>query len=244
MGTLIKYGLEEFNKKYKNIIKNNNINENNNKNNDINNNKINIDKLNNQQILNTNKFDTFGNTPIRNWSVNQKRGGEDYIPPIGWDGYELKVKGKYDNGDDTWLEGRDKKGEYSIAYFGLSNVHVKNKTFEQLLEYDFQKLFKKCSQQTYQNDNDMRNPGNICGSGVYLFQDPTIAENAAEIVDLGGLKYKLLLMCRVNPKKIRQPEGFKKCWILNPSDYEIRPYRILLKYISIINLWHLLTKMK
>ena len=40
-------------------------------------------------------------------------------------------------------------------------------------------------------------------------------------------------MCRVNPKKIRQPEIFKKCWILNSNSEEIRPYRILIKIINI-----------
>ena len=39
-------------------------------------------------------------------------------------------------------------------------------------------------------------------------------------------------MCRVNPKKIRQPEIFRACWILNPNPEEIRPYRILIKIIS------------
>ena len=38
-------------------------------------------------------------------------------------------------------------------------------------------------------------------------------------------------MCRVNPQKIRQPENFKDCWILNPTPDEIRPYRILIKII-------------
>ena len=38
-------------------------------------------------------------------------------------------------------------------------------------------------------------------------------------------------MCRVNPKKIRQPQGFQNCWILNPTPSEIRPYRILIKKI-------------
>ena len=38
-------------------------------------------------------------------------------------------------------------------------------------------------------------------------------------------------MCQVNPKKIRQPEGFKDCWILNPTPSEVRPYRILIKII-------------
>ena len=48
---------------------------------------------------------------------------------------------------------------------------------------------------------------------------------------MGGVRYKVLLMCRVNPKKIRQPEGFKNCWILNSTPLEIRPYRILIKQI-------------
>ena len=38
-------------------------------------------------------------------------------------------------------------------------------------------------------------------------------------------------MCRVNPKKIRQPENYKECWILNPTSDEIRPYRILIKVV-------------
>ena len=38
-------------------------------------------------------------------------------------------------------------------------------------------------------------------------------------------------MCRVNPVKIRQPEGFQDCWILNSTPSEIRPYRILIKKI-------------
>ena len=70
-----------------------------------------------------------------------------------------------------------------------------------------------------------------CGTGVYLYQDPKIAENTAGIIDIGGMRYKVLLMCRVNPKKIRQPQGFKNCWILNPLPSEIRPYRILIKKI-------------
>ena len=40
-------------------------------------------------------------------------------------------------------------------------------------------------------------------------------------------------MCRVNPQKIRQPETFKECWILNPTPDEIRPYRILIKIIPV-----------
>ena len=179
--------------------------------------------------FNLKMFDPIWSRLNGGWSVDQKRGGEDYIPPIGWDGYGLKVKGKFDNGDDTWLNCENKEGEFSVAYFGLSKIHEKNK--ELLNKYDSKGVLKMVSEQTYQNDNDVKNKGIKCGSGSYLFQDPKIAENTAGIVDVGGVRYKLLLMCRVNPKKIRQPEGFQKCWILNSSLDEIRPYRILVKKI-------------
>ena len=69
-----------------------------------------------------------------------------------------------------------------------------------------------------------------CGDGVCVFQNPEFAENSAGIIDLFGYRIKIIIMCRVNPEKIRQPENFKKCWILNPT--EVRPYRILIKKIS------------
>ena len=53
----------------------------------------------------------------KGWGINEKRGGEEYIPPLdGWSGIGLKVKGKYDKGDDTWLDYKNKKGEFAIAY--------------------------------------------------------------------------------------------------------------------------------
>ena len=70
-----------------------------------------------------------------------------------------------------------------------------------------------------------------CGGGICLFQDPKLAENCAGIINIFGIEYKILLMCRVYPKKIRQPVNHNKFWILNPTPDEIRPYRILLKKI-------------
>ena len=92
------------------------------------------------------------------------------------------------------------------------------------------KLFRK--------DMDCRNTDNkktkICGDGICLFQNPEYAENSAGIIYICGYQIKVLLMCRINQKKIRQPENFRDCWIwiLNPTPDEIRPYRILIKIIS------------
>ena len=56
-----------------------------------------------------------------------------------------------------------------------------------------------------------------CGDGVCIFQNPDYAENSAGFIDILGYKIKIILMCRVNPKKIRQPKNFPSLWILNPN---------------------------
>ena len=163
------------------------------------------------------------------WGLNEKRGGEKYIPPLNyWRGLGLKVSKKYDNGDDSWLGYKNKKGEFAIAYMGLSNFLGDNdKAISGLNMLLSKKLFRK--------EVDFRNTSKkgikICGDGICLFQNPEYAENSAGIIYICGYQIKVLLMCRINPKKIRQPENFRDCWILNPTPDEIRPYRILIKII-------------
>ena len=87
------------------------------------------------------------------------------------------------------------------------------------------------TQKLYKNEKDIKNNNLECGDGICVFQNPKFAENGAGILDVLGYRIKILLMCRVNPKKIRQPENYPDCWILNPTPDEIRPYRILIKKI-------------
>ena len=186
--------------------------------------------------LNADIFDPAHNNQDPNWGTNEKRGGLDYIPPIGWFGYGLKVTKKYDNGNDTWLNYNGLTGEFAVAYFGLSNIYGNKKNMSHFLnEINSKDALNAGYEQIYKNDENIfeNSKGEFqkCGTGVYLFQNPKIAENTAGIIDIGGVRYKVLLMCRVNPKKIRQPKGFKDCWILNPLPSEVRPYRILVKKI-------------
>ena len=39
------------------------------------------------------------------------------------------------------------------------------------------------------------------GDGVSVFQNPEYAENSAGFIDILGFRIKIILMCRVNPKK-------------------------------------------
>ena len=175
----------------------------------------------------------------KGWGINEKRGGEDYIPPLeGWYGIGLKVKGKYDNGDNSWLDYKNKEGEFAIAYLGINNL-LNEKAFIigdlnniTTSLYEINSTF--INERIYRDDQNLRKStkNKKCGDGICLFQNPEYAENSAGIVDLYGYRIKIMLMCRVNSQKIRQPKKYPQCWILNPTLDEVRPYRILIKKIE------------
>ena len=206
--------------------------------------KFNIEKIEEKSLLETlqissNILDPKGNR-FSGWGINETRGGENYIPPLNnWRGFGIKVSGMYDNGNDDWLNYENKKGEFAIAYMGINNYLGETKEMiSHIQEYstDIKNLIKN---KLYRNDSNIRNNGIFsflfkyrkCGDGVCLFQNPEYAENSAGIINVCGYQIKVILMCRVNPEKIRQPENFEDCWILNPTPDEIRPYRILIKII-------------
>ena len=174
------------------------------------------------------------------WSVNSTRGGEKYIPPLsGWVGIGLKVLDKYENND--WISNKNIKGEYSVAYYGI-NHYLNDFNSEKKEINNFVKDITKIkSENIFINENDKRSGimGTLkkkCGEGICLFQNPEYAENSAGKIKINGLLYKILLMCRVNPSKIRQPSLYDNFWILNPIPNEVRPYRILIKKIENIPL--------
>ena len=167
-----------------------------------------------------------------NWGQCQKRGPPgflmDYDPPLGWIGFGLKVLNLYDNGDNSWLSNGNIEGEWYIAYHVtyLSNVRpILEKGFRagpgQVRNYDI-------------NVNPLSNREfPTCGVGVYLTPYIKEAENY--------LQHKLscLLMCRVNPYKVRICKSNTNYWIVSGDflnnlnvkkyDNEIRIYRILIK---------------
>ena len=181
-------------------------------------------------------FDQKGNNKDPTWGENETRGGENYIPPIGWYGYGLNVENKFDDGNNNWLGYMNDEDEYAIAYYPIRNFHEDPKEMKKLINSisnlniidnksdPFYSIFEK---------EDNINTGNIlqekCGTGIYFYQDINIAEKQASIIDINGIRYKILIMCRVNPKKIRIPESCPFIWILNPDTFEIRQYRILIK---------------
>jgi len=170
---------------------------------------------------------------INHWEKYDKIGGEDYFPPFKWTGFNLNINELYNDGNHNWLNHQNTSGEYAVAYLGINNhLNDRDDIIHDLNNYpnDINNII---TSKLYQYDTDLRNRNSYCGEGVVLFQDPNIAENYSGIVDTYGIRYKIIIMCRVNPKKIRQPISFPFCWILNPSPDEIRPVKILIKRIII-----------
>ena len=192
----------DFNKVYS---KNSNNNDNNNNNNNINNNNNN------------------------NEGKNKKRGNENYISPIGWSTYGINVSGKFDYGDNTWLGNNNQEGEYAVAYYGVNNLFHHN---IQMIQNIISFMGNLESGKTFMDQVNLRKPGEKCMTGAYFYNNPEIAENSSEVINIGGFDYKIMFMCRVNSKKIRQPQNFPQLWILSPTPDEIRPYKILIKKIA------------
>jgi len=192
----------DFNKVYS---KNSNNNDNNNNNNNINNNNNN------------------------NEEKNKKRGNENYISPIGWSTYGINVSGKFDYGDNTWLGNNNQEGEYAVAYYGVNNLFHHN---IQMIQNIISFMGNLESGKTFMDQVNLRKPGEKCMTGAYFYNNPKIAENSSEVINIGGFDYKIMFMCRVNSKKIRQPQNFPQLWILSPTPDEIRPYKILIKKIA------------
>ena len=160
---------------------------------------------------------------------NQKRGNEDYMPPYDWAAYGININGKYDFGDNTWLGNKNQEGEFAVAYYGVNNLFHSNM---QMIQNIISFMGNLESGKTFMNEVNIRKPTEKCMAGAYFYKNPEIAENSSEVINIGGFDYKIMFMCRINSKKIRQPENFPELWILSPTPDEIRPYKILIKKIA------------
>ena len=163
--------------------------------------------------LNRSMLDSRGNNKSDScWGFNETRGGENYNPPVGWWRYGLRVFGKYDKGNNDWLSYDNRPGEWCIAYSGLSGI-------------------KDGMSKKYENDTDIKNGGKV-GTGIYVSPYPQVMEENTEIINVNGTNYKMGLMLRVEPKRIKQPQSNNRVWVVEGTSSEIRPYGILLKKIN------------
>ena len=175
-----------------------------------------------------NYFDSKGNCLNPNLSCNLIRGTEIYDPPYGWIGIGLNVEGKYDNGNDDWLNNNTNLSEWAIAYHGISSK-ISSDSIKKLLKYIITKNgIKIAISKMKSNSNDERHWGKV-GEGIYLSPKIKTAEHYTGTISFNNKRYKVLLMAKVYIKGIREPE-FSNFWVLDSKF--IRIYRVLFKEIS------------
>ena len=178
-------------------------------------------------------FDSrYNNKNDNKWGQNEKRGKENYIPPIGWMGYGLNVEDSYDGGQACWLcFGGIYENEFAIAYYPVTEEdddiilgYKIKQNIENIENFEFSNLIAK----SINTKSGQRKEQT--GEGTIVYQNIEIAEKQASFIETDSFSFKLVIMCRVRPDKIRAPEDYKELWILNPNSEEIRPYRILVKF--------------
>ena len=162
-------------------------------------------------ILNKFFLDVRGDNQDGGWGVDEKRGNEDYYPPRGWIKCGVKVFNQYDNGNNDWLSYEGGDGEWCIAYHGINPKIDIN------------------SAKKFSENNDIKNPGQKVGTGVFCVQNPENLETDCGEVVVGDEEYAIAFMLRVKPSKIRVPEEDKNIWVVNGIPEELRPYGILFK---------------
>ena len=179
------------------------------------------------------KGNNFGNGYEKS---NFIRGREKYDPPYEWHAYGLKVLNNYDNMNNDWLACNNNPNEWAVAYHGVGGKRGKfGRVFQNVVSI-VQNNLAPGKRQFYEKYDNIRqitkDQGYLkCGRGVYLTPIIKEAEYCAEEEKFSEKKFKLIMMCRINPKKIREPDRGNEnpYWILNGNSEEIRPYRILIK---------------
>ena len=179
-------------------------------------------------MLSQNMLDAEGNRES-GWEVGGKRGGLPYTPPQGWKGFGLKVKGKYDNGNDEWINCDGNKNEWAVAYHGIGTKL--GMSLEKATNNIIKGGFKAGSGQAYEFDDDANHPGQKVGKGVYCSPNPDVMDSYAHKTNKIGKTFKMGIMMRVKPDRIRYSNNMPDYWVLDGTTKEMRPYRIMIKEV-------------
>lgn len=176
-------------------------------------------------------FDNTGNLLVPNTRQNRFRGKEIYDPPYNWLGLGLSVLGKFDDGNDDWLEDISDKSEWAIAYRGISSKNQKH--IKVMLKHFIEERNLEIARINFKDKfgkklNDKRHWGTI-ESGIYMTPYIKIAEKYTKTISFNNKNYKVLLMAKVKVSEIKEPKN-SNFWVLDND--KIRIYRVLFKEIN------------
>ncbi|CAG8596208.1 10929_t:CDS:2 [Paraglomus occultum] len=149
-------------------------------------------------------------THIKDIGLTYTRGKVPYRRPCGWQRFALKVNGRFDNGDNTWLGTDD--NAWPVSYHGTAKYNARSISEEGY-------LLSKGKRFAF-------------GHGIYSTPDVRVAERYATEFEFAGRTYVIVIQNRVNPKglvKIAATRtGDGEYWI-SKEGQDVRPYGICIK---------------
>ena len=116
-----------------------------------------------------------------------------------------------------------------MAYHGMGNA-IGGSQIMNNLNFGLNSLNTGINKQ-FRDSNDINHPGEKVGDGIYVTPYPKVMEQICGTYNCGGKNYQIGFMTRVYPQKIRIPAEKQDFWVINGTDNEIRPYRILIKEV-------------
>merc|ERR1712176_151398 len=108
-----------------------------------------------------------------------KRGGQQYEIPVGWKRFAVKVKGQYDDGDNSWLK-EDDSG-WAVAYHGTARDSLPGILSTGFRVGDRQKFAK------------------TTGAGVYCTPWTDVVNHYSKPQMVNGHSVQIVLQLRVKP---------------------------------------------
>lgn len=166
-----------------------------------------------------------------------------FYPPVGLIGIGLKAALMYPKeGNRYWLGDDNNEGEWYIAYHGVKSIESIKKI---CIEGFRRGKRQRCKD--YDNKNPLNNKEEKkkkCGEGVYFTNEIEEAKYYAKPIDYNNNQYKIIFMCRVNPKEVRIADigNNKEYWIVEGDELgdlygkkrsdQVRPYRILIMKVT------------
>mmetsp|Transcript_106993 Transcript_106993/g.168946 ORF Transcript_106993/g.168946 Transcript_106993/m.168946 type:complete len:142 (+) Transcript_106993:3-428(+) len=136
------------------------------------------------------------------------RGGRVYDPPNGWKRFAVRVAGRFDDGDNTWMSMDGSDGEWAVAYHGTSGRGLAPIVTQGL---------KAGERQLHSSD---------VGSGIYCSPELSTAQSYCQCVQSQGRSVNFIIQCRVRPEAIKVCPKQTAYWVINKSK-DMRPYGIL-----------------
>ena len=151
---------------------------------------------------------------------------DDFIPS-NWGKLPINVLGKYDDGNDLWI---DDDIEWEKAFHGTGR-HCKNDDeINEMIDSIVTNGFKNGTRNVHENCDDILHPGNKIRKGVYVTPEIDIAKAYSGTIVINKKQYHTLFLVKVRKNCIKKCNCKKASdyWVVSGTNYEIRPVSVLL----------------